>query len=245
MTGTRADIVAELQAEILRLQGFKPHDHTDVDMRLGPMAEAFPNKTFPLGAVHEFISGNTEEVAATSGFISALLSPLMNHAGATLWVSTERKLFPPALKRFGLEPDNFIFLDLAQDKHILWAMEEALKCPALTAVIAEVRELSFTASRRLQLAVEDSRVTGFVLRHNPRQITTTACVSRWRITPLPSAPVDDLPGIGFPQWRVTLERIRNGKPGKWDVRWVDGEFESTRDEVRGTREEGTRILRRA
>jgi protein ImuA len=88
-----------------------------------------------------------------------------------------------------------------------------------------MNEISFTSSRRLQLAVEQSRVTGFILRHASRNLNTTACVSRWKITPLPSEPVEDLPGIGFPFWRVELLRIRNGKPGAWDVKWMHGRFE--------------------
>src|SRR5690606_16345334 len=99
-----------------------------------------------------------------------------------------------------------------------------LKCGTLTAVVGELREMSFTASRRLQLAVEQSQVTGFILRRTPTRLNTTACVSRWKITMLPGEPVDDLPGIGFPQWRVALLRIRNGYPGVWNVKWVKGRF---------------------
>jgi protein ImuA len=107
---------------------------------------------------------------------------------------------------------------------VIWALEEALKCEAITAVVGEIREISFTASRRLQLAVEQSHVTGFLLRRLSRNLNTTACVSRWKITPLVSEVIDDLPGIGFPKWRIELLRIRNGKPGVWDIMWKDGRF---------------------
>jgi hypothetical protein len=36
--------------------------------------------------------------------------------------------------------------------------------------------------------------------------------------------IDGLPGIGFPQWRVELLRIRNGRSGVWDLKWRDGRF---------------------
>jgi protein ImuA len=141
-----------------------------------------------------------------------------------LWISSSRTLFPPALKSFGLEPDRFIFIDLQKEKEVIWAMEEALKCEALSAVVGEIREIDFTASRRLQLAVEQSRVTGFILRNNYRNLNTTACVSRWKITPLSSESVDELPGIGFPKWKVELVRMRNGRSGVWDIQWVEGRF---------------------
>lgn len=222
----RTDVIAGLQTDILRLEGFRPSNSTAVDVGLGPIKEAFPNASFPLGAVHEFLSAGAENSAATSGFIAGLLAPLMGNSGTALWISSSRTLFPPALKSFSLQPDRFIFIDVQTEKDVMWAMDEALKCGALSAVVGEMKEISFTASRRLQLAVEQSRVTGFILRNNSRNLNTTACVSRWKITPLPSVPaVDDLPGIGFPQWRVELLRIRNGRTGIWNIRWMDGRFQ--------------------
>lgn len=224
MSQQKADILAGLQADILRLQGFKTMQNTVLESGLGPLKYAFPNATFPLGAIHEFISSKPEETAASIGFLSGLLNILMGTNGAVLWISTSRMLYPPALKSFGLHPERFIFIDVSKERDALWALDEALKCSALTAVVGELPNITFTHSRRLQLAVEESQVTGFLLRNQPRTIGTTASISRWYIKPLPSAPIDDLPGIGFPKWNVNLQRIRNGKPGTWDIQWTDGRF---------------------
>jgi protein ImuA len=222
------EIIAALQTDILRLQGFKSFNNAGVDLGLGLLKDAFPNATFPLGAVHEFLSADMEAAAATSGFVSGLLSSLMGNNGTALWIGSSRTLFPPALRNFGIQPDRFIFIDLQKERDVMWAMDEALKCGALTAVVGEMQDISFTASRRLQLAVEQSHVTGFILRNDlspTKKINTTACVSRWRITPLPSDPIDNLPGIGFPKWKVELLRIRNGKPGIWDIQWNNRTFD--------------------
>ena len=223
-----AHIVSALQSDILRLQGFRPSISSPSDVVLGPLRDAFPNGAFPLGAVHEFLAAGTEEAAAATGFLCGLLAPLQQNNGTLLWISTARKIYPPALLNFGVQPDRVVFLDLKKEKDVLWAMDEALKCSVLTAVVGEVRDLTFTASRRLQLAVEQSQVTGFVLRHNANKPNTTACVSRWKITSILSAPIDDLPGIGFPAWRVELLRIRNGKPATWNLQWTDGQFQFVR-----------------
>jgi protein ImuA len=223
MQSARADILKQLQTDILRLQGFKSVNNAELDLGLGSLKECFPNGTFPIGAVHEFISSSAEDVASTTGFIAGLLSSLMGNAGATLWISSSRKLFPPALKHFTTDPERFIFLDLQKEKDVLWAMDEALKCGALSAVVGEMKEIDFTTSRRLQLAVERSQVTGFILRTNNRRITTTACVSRWKITPLRSE-LKKLPGIGLPKWKVDLIRMRNGKAGTWDIQLREGKF---------------------
>jgi protein ImuA len=225
MLNKKANIIAQLQKDILPLQGFRSISAgTAINVGWGQMDDAFPNGAFPLGAVHEFLCSGSEDGAPTSGFIAGLLAPLMRNRGVTIWISSSRKLFPPALKIFGIEPDRIIFLDLQKEKDVIWAMEEALKCGALAAVVGEMREISFTASRRLQLAVEQSQVTGFIFRCNPRNLNTTACVSRWRVTPLPSETGDDLPGIGFPRWNVELLKVRNGKPGTWQIEWAGGRF---------------------
>lgn len=224
MEGQKAHIISALQNDILRLQGFKPVSGNNRSMGLEWMNQAFPNKTFPVGAVHEFISPELEDNAATVGFICGLLSDLMTDKGTVLWISSNRTLFPPALKLFGVQPDRFIFVDLKSDKDVLWALEEGLKCGALNAVICELKNLGFTESRRLQLAVEHSHVTGFILRTKSRNLSTTACVSRWRITSLPGEIIDDLPGVGYPKWKVELLRMRNGKSGIWEVIWKEGRF---------------------
>lgn len=215
----QSEIVETLRTDILRLEGFRPSNSAPVDLGLGPLRNAFPNSTFPLGCVHEFLSSKSEDAAATKGFISGLLGALMGTSGTSLWISNTRNIFPPALKSFGIPPERFIFIDLHKESDVTWAMDEALKCRALTAVVGEMSELSFTASRRFQLAVEQSQVTGFLLRNSTKNVKTTACVSRWKITSLPSDPIEDLPGIGFPKWRVELLRIRNGRTGVWDIQW--------------------------
>lgn len=220
----RSVIFSQLQSDILRLQRFCPTNNTKLDMDLGSMLDAFPNKSFPLGAIHEFLSDGAEDAVATSGFVGGLISSLMKSKGTGLWISASRTLFPPALKTLGLSPERFIFLDLKNEKDVLWAMDEALKCAAVTSVVGEIRNMDFTQSRRLQLAVEESRCTGFVLRHQVRKPGTTACISRWKISSLPSETLDDLPGIGHPGWRVELLKIRNGKPGTWNIQWKDGAF---------------------
>jgi protein ImuA len=220
----KQDIIDQLQRELLLLQRHKTSLHTlKEDRSLAFISAAFQESTFPLGTVHEFICSGKESTAATGGFVSALLSTLMRSTAITVWISSSSKVFPPAFKSFGLDPDRIIFIQLQKEKDLLWAMEEALKCNGLAAVVCELPELSFISSRRFQLAVEQSAVTGFILRVNSRKLTTTACVTRWKISPLPSERTE-LPGVGFPKWNVELLKVRNGKPGSWQVEWAAGKF---------------------
>ncbi len=223
MQAAKQDIIQQLQQEVLSLQMLKRKPGEMPETGLGEIEMAFPDKTFPLGAVHEFISYARENAAATSGFIAGLTSSLMQRGKTMVWISTKRTIFPPALPVFGIAPERVVFIDLLRHKEALWTIEEALKCDSLAAVIGELSELSFTDSRRLQLAVEQSRVTGFIHRYNPRTENTVACVTRWKIKPLASE-IAGLPGVGFPRWQVQLLKVRNGKPGTWQMEWSGGRF---------------------
>lgn len=218
----KADIITQLKKDILLLKGCKCSIDNAIEIELGPINDAFPDRHFPLGAIHEFINENVEYSAAAKGFISYLVSSLMKAGGACIWICPTIKVFPPSLKSFDLEPDKIIFVNVQREQDILWVIEEALKCDGIAAVIAEVKEINFIESRRLQLAVEKSHVTGFIIRDQPRDTGINACVSRWKISPLPSSSENNLPGIGFPRWKIELLKIRNGKPGAWIIEWSYG-----------------------
>jgi protein ImuA len=219
------DIVRELQKHILAMQGAHKPFNDRRSMGLGPIEAAFPEGIFPTGAVHELVSMEAEAAAATSGFLACLLNRMMTRKGFCLWVSSRRLLFPPALKWMGIDPECIIFVDLKSDKDVLWAVEEALRCDALVAVVGELKELTFAQSRRLQLAIEQSRVTGFIHRIQPRTENPTACAARWKIYPLPGIVEAGMPGVGFPKWNVELTKVRNGRPGSWKLGWTPSGFQ--------------------
>ncbi|RYZ23023.1 MAG: Error-prone repair protein ImuA [Chitinophagaceae bacterium] len=220
----KAEIFARLHKEVLQLQGFRAHHAVENDLLgLGRINSAFPGGVFPRAAVHEFVCAAPEEGAAASAFITGLLSGLVKEGGAVLWAGTGRRVYPPALRAFGIRPEGVLFLDLKKEKDVCWALEEALRCGALSAVVGELRDLGFTESRRFQLAIESSGVPCFLLRRNAKAGATTA-VARWRIMPLASVPEEGLPGLGHPRWRVQLLKARNGRPGSWDIEWRRGAF---------------------
>jgi protein ImuA len=225
MTAQKEDIISKLRQDILQWEGFRPPlPGMAGSFGLGPVETAFPNGVFPTGAIHEFISLCPEDTAACGGFISGLVKTLLQHGGTCLWISWSRRIYPPGLKLFGVDPDHVVFVDVPLLKDVLWVAEEALKCEGVAAVICEVNQMSFMESRRLQLAVEQSHVTGFILHKGARKVGTTACVARWKIQQVPSELRAGMPGVGFPRWRVELLKVRNGNPGCWTIEWSRRRF---------------------
>lgn len=228
LSSSKHAVISLLKKQILHLEGFRTvRSVTENNIGLGPIEAAFPNRQFPTGAIHEFLIEIPEHAAASGGFIAAILKGLKQDQGICLWVGMCRKIFPPALKAFGIQPDRLLFIDVKSEKEILWVAEETLKVKGIAAVVAEVDELSFVQSRRLQLAVEQSRVTGFILRRHPVKLNATACVARWKVTPIPGELEDKMPGVGFPRWKVELLKVRNGNPGIWEIGWTGDRFTST------------------
>src|SRR5690606_15977806 len=113
----KREVIRKLREEIMAIEGSAPpRQDSGIYFGLGPVEAAFPGKRFPTGAMHEFISRETTEAASTNGFIGGLLGKLMHKSGFCLWVSSKRTLFPPALKRFGAEPDRIIFIDVQREQ---------------------------------------------------------------------------------------------------------------------------------
>lgn len=228
MQAIKKEQIDLLRKEILGLQGLgvKPANNA-VSVALGALLKNMPGRVFPTGVVHEFLSPDRTAFAAATGFISALLNNFIGTERYCIWVSRQGHIFPPGLKAFGINPEQIIFIDAGSEKEALWIIEESLKCATLGAVIGELQELSFSHSRRLQLAVEKSKVTGFIHRLYPRNIQPSACVARWQIKPARSQNKNHFPGIGFPAWDIELLKIRNGQPGHWQLTWQHNRFQMT------------------
>lgn len=177
-----------------------------------------------VAALHEVTgatSGFGDDAAATL-FAAGIAARL---EGTVLWVLQRRDLFAPALAQAGLPPERLIHAECGGDEDALAVIEEGVRHGSLAAVVGEVARVSMTASRRLQLAAEDSGTSALLLRcwrksgGDPLGAPSVA-TTRWRIGCVPSL---DLPvaGIARPRWRVELVRQRGGAPGEWTLEGTD------------------------
>lgn len=186
---------------------------------------ALPEGGLALGALHEILGAGPDEEdgAAAAGFVAATAGRLREQDGMVLWCLKQRDLYGPGLAEHGLDPARIALVRAARDDDILWALEEGLRTPGLTAVVGEVGRLPMVAGRRLQLAAERSGVTALLLRRwrtgaeaAAERTQPSAAVTRWRIASLPSLP-DGEPGLGRPCWRIELLRCRGAEPAAWDT----------------------------
>lgn len=92
---------------------------------------------------------------------------------AIVFVDTWGDFYPPAVARFGLDPERLIVIRSVNKRDAFWAVDQCLRCPAVAAVIAPLSRLGERESRRLQLAAESSGAIGLLLRSDPPHSNTT------------------------------------------------------------------------
>ncbi|HUN38803.1 MAG TPA: damage-inducible protein [Acetobacteraceae bacterium] len=189
-----------------------------------------PGSGLALGALHEIAGGGPDIEHGTAAAL-LIAGVLARRPGPVLWLLERPDLFSPALDAVGLQADRVIYAEAGKPATVLQGMEEGLRHPGLAGVVGELSgRLTLTASRRLQLAAEQSGTICFVLRRSrrhddPSLLEPTAAATRWRVAALPSPPVlahaPQTPGLARPRWRLDLLRCRGGEPASWIVEATD------------------------
>jgi protein ImuA len=176
------------------------------------------------GCIHELF-GNDEEEGAAAG-LSLILAYLAAEGGPLFWLRLSGRgsgqPYGPGLAALGIDPSHLLIGVMKDEASLLRAAVDALRCPALGALVIELRGpaplMDLTASRRLALAAEASGVTAFLLRIGGDP-APSAADTRWRVTAAPSAA---LPGNapGMTAFDLSLLRRRSGPDGMtWRLVW--------------------------
>ncbi len=177
----------------------------------------------PRGALHEIAAPAENHIAAATGFTLGLI-PAAAHV---VWVAEDMARlesglpYGPGLDAFKLVPERLLTVAVSQTRDLLWTMEEALRCRAVTAVIGELRQgaLDAVAVRRLSLAAAESGALALLLRARPGRDASTA-VTRWIAGAAPSAHPHSF-DFGAPRFAVHLTRNRRGPTASWILEWSD------------------------
>jgi protein ImuA len=156
--------------------------------------------------------------------------PSAGHDGNNIaWIAEDMTLMESGalcglgLEAIGLLPERLLTVAAARAHDLLWAMEEALRCRSVGAVIGEWRHgaIDPVAVRRLSLAAADSGTLAMLLRAAPANDASTAA-TRWIVGAAPSLPS---PGGGgeenLPRFTAHLIRNRRGPTGSWILQWSE------------------------
>lgn len=233
-------ILRQLRQRIAALDHAAPPAHAVLPFGLAAVDSHLPGGGLALGCLHEIIDGdsgpNTGTGGVATGFAAALTGRVQQrYRRPIIWIAPRNarheSLYMPGLHAFGLDPAELIALRVpgsGREAAALaqWAMEEALRCPAVGAVCTELDTLDLTASRRLQLAAEAGGGLGLLLRGTANDTATlppTASVSRWRVSAVASGTAEPQRLPGPARWRVEMLRLRGAQPRHWILEWRNEE----------------------
>lgn len=146
---------------------------------------ALPGHGWPLGAVTELIHGITG-----CGEFSLLLPALAQLSQARKQQNRHRVImidppwipYPPALHSRGLALDSLLVIRTQNRKESLWACEQVLRGMPGGAMLAWPERLSFSESRRLQLAAESGQKAVFLFRGASAANTASPAALRLQLT---------------------------------------------------------------
>lgn len=217
--------IESLRAQIEKIEGRSRRAKSVLPFGIAEVDARLPGGGLARGALHEVAGGGN---GAVDGAAAALFAAGISARsfGKTLWCITRPDLFAPALAQAGLAADRVIYVEAGDDRTVLACMEEGLRHGGLGAVVGEVARLAMTASRRLQLAAEDSGTIGIALRRWRRHSEAsdfgapTAAMTRWRISVLPSE-ILPVPSVGRHRWLVELIRARAGESADFELEACD------------------------
>ena len=238
---SKQEALEALRSRIAALENRPPLGESGADLR---RKEAKGFLASAPGLLHEVFTPEERNAGATLGFslgqARALIKP---DRPAVFYMelaheSQERGLpYGPGLKNFGFDPRHLTLVRTQTLPELLWAIEEALACRAVAAVIADIgghpKILDFTVSRRLSLRAVSGGASVFLNRYGATREASAAQL-RWRVEPAVSEGHRyDLRAPGNARWQIVLEKgLLSGdyinRRGDWKLSW-NHEFELDSD----------------
>ncbi len=240
-----------------QLDGLTTVDDREEDRRIGTGCEALdrllPGGAFAAGMLVEWLA---ERRGSGAGALAMMVArqAVLQRQGSLVVVDRWRRFYPPAAVAWGIDPSQLIVVRggdpvrrdttkqgdtqkkmAAQEE--LWALDQALRCPGVSAVWTWIDRLDPRAFRRLQLAAETGQTLGLLVRPATVRGRPTWSDAQLLVEPrqlqLPAAnfqPAVDLASNGHRRCQVTLLRQR----GRAAITPVGTSVEVEIDEQQGT-----------
>jgi hypothetical protein len=201
-----------------------------------PLDRLLPQRGFQQGSLVEWIAGGTGSGAGLLAMLAARSacwgsSPLQSSASPfqsnrmLVLVDRGQSFYPPAAHACHLDLQNTIVVHPTNEKDECWALEQALRCPDVAAVVAWPQRLASQSFRRLQLAAEHGGSLGLLIRPPSARHESSWASVRMLVSPR-AAP----PSAGQPGWRLGIELLRCG--GFFGTKPIELEIDNQTGEVR-------------
>lgn len=180
------ELVEKLQEQIARLEGVRrPQDTAAVSSGCEALDHLLPEKGFRRGTLVEWLAEGDGAGAETLALIAA--QNACGTRGTLVVLDPAGEFHPPAAARMGLELDQMILVQASNAADNLWALDQALRCPGVAAVLGWPERLDGRTFRRLQLAAEQGGGLGLLVRPESARHEPSWADVRLLVEPQPCA----------------------------------------------------------
>ena len=205
----RTICLEDLRRRIARLEGTRRRGgEAAVSSGCAALDRLLPEGGFRQGTLVEWLSAGEGAGAGTLALMAA--RNVCRDGGVLVALDHRRDFCPPAAVRLGIELEQLVVVqaDSAADND--WAMDQALRSPAVAAVLAWPEKLDGRTFRRWQLAVEECRCLGLLFRPESARHEPSWADVRLLVEPLRAVAGGD----SSRRLRIIVLRCRGGTDGR-------------------------------
>jgi hypothetical protein len=169
-----------------------------------------PGGGFRRGTLVEWLAAGQGTGATTLALAAARQA--CRDGGALVVLDACREFYPLAAVRLGIALDRLIVVQAVTPADQHWALDQALRCPGVAAVLAWPAKLEGLLFRRLQLAAEIGGGLGLLIRPESARQEPSWAEVRLEVEPLPGSLSADsgLSADCRRRWRIHVLRCRGG-----------------------------------
>ena len=194
--GAATDI-GQLREDLARLSG-NANELVRQSVTSGCLAldDLLPDRGFARGTFVEWLG---EGVGSGAGLLALVAArEACREGGVAVVIDTGRRFYPPAAAAWEMDLNRLLLVRPENDKDAHWAVDQALRCPRVAAVLAWPQRIPNRIFRRWQLSAEAGGCLGFLVR--PAVVQTQPSWAETRLRVIPRASQG--------HWQMTLEILR-------------------------------------
>jgi protein ImuA len=216
MANSRSELLQTLARKIQEIEagGFAPTRSSIHSLGIPRLDALLPSRRLAAGSLVELLAAM--EGAGVWSLALFLAKQVIKEWNALVIIDSERSFYPPAAAKLGLELSRTIVVRPQTPSAAHAALQEALCCQAVGAVIGWRQQLRGREFRQLQLAAETGGGIGFLLRPLGALRTPSLAVLRLLVSPVVST--DSARRV-----QVEVVRCRSGKEGESLLLEIDDE----------------------
>lgn len=205
-----------LADRIRQIESARPSTSPAIPLGCG-LGRLFPAHELPAGSLIELVASADGAGAWTLALLLAKYA--CGDRKMLLVADHQRSFYPPAAVKLGIALRHMVIIRSPQPRDTLLAASQALRCPAVGAVIGQFERLTEREVRRLQLAAETGGGIGVLVR--PITVKSTPSFATVRLLLSPCPPGEER--VRRRQVSVEVLRCRGDREGRTVLLEIDDE----------------------